>query len=180
VGSDPVFPRPSRVGFRLGDFSVEPEADRLHFGGESFHLEPKVMEVLLVLVKHAGHVVNKEALLDAVWGSQFVAESTLSRAIAELRRALGDDARVPRYIETVPRRGYRLLPQVERPATAQPVTPPPIEPPATTDDARRVRELTLQVEELETVIAALRRSRFRRVREAWFAFMRVLGVNRQS
>lgn len=175
-----MFPRPSRVGFRLGDFSVEPEADRLHLGGETFHLEPKVMEVLLVLVKHAGHVVNKEALLDAVWGSRFVAESTLSRAIAELRRALRDDAREPRYIETVPRRGYRLLPEVERSLAAKPALPLPTEPAASAGDARRVRELTLKVEELETVIAALRRSRFRRVRDAWFAFMRVMGLNRQS
>jgi DNA-binding winged helix-turn-helix (wHTH) protein len=166
------------MGFRIGDFWVEPEADRLVRGTNALHLEPKVTEVLLVLVKHAGHVVSKEILLDKVWGSQFVAESTLSRAIAELRRALGDDAREPRYIETVPRRGYRLLPQVERSPAERPVTPPPIEAPASSDDARRIRELTLQVADLEAQIAALKSPKFKAVREAWSAFKHTLGMTR--
>ncbi len=116
--------RPSRDGFRVLDAWVEPELDRLTRDGASQHLEPKLTEVLLLLTKHQGHVVSKEKLLETVWPDQFVSESTLSRAIAELRRVLGDDAQKPRFIETIPRRGYRWIAPIERagpPAPAAPV-----------------------------------------------------------
>jgi Tol biopolymer transport system component len=71
------------------------------------------MDVLVELARQAGRVVSKQELLDAVWSQEFVAESVLTRAIGELRKALGDDAREPRYIETIPRRGYRLIATVE-------------------------------------------------------------------
>ncbi len=106
----------SRAAFRLLDVWIEPELDRLNRNGVTIHLELKLTEVLLFLAQHPQHVVSKDQILEAVWPNQFVAESTLSRAIAELRRALGDDAHSPRFIETIPRRGYRLIAPVERPA----------------------------------------------------------------
>ena len=115
--------RPSRDGFRVLDAWVEPELDRLTRDGASLHLEPKLTEVLLLLSKHQGRVVSKEKILETVWPNQFVAESTLSRAIAELRRVLGDDAQKPRFIETIPRRGYRLIAPVERADAFAPAVP---------------------------------------------------------
>jgi DNA-binding winged helix-turn-helix (wHTH) protein len=173
-------PRPSRLGFRLGELWVEPELDRVVRGADRLHLEPKVMEVLLVLAKHAGHVVSKEILLDRVWGSRFVAESTLSRAIAELRRALGDDAHEPRYIETVPRRGYRLVGAVERPGTPPPASLPAGPAAERAADPQAPAELNQRIEELEAQIAALEQPKSGGVRDAWAAVKRLLGLARES
>lgn len=71
------------------------------------------MDVLACLAGDSGRVIAKEELLAAVWGGAFVEEGVLSQAIHSLRKALGDDARQPRYIQTIPKRGYRLLPPVE-------------------------------------------------------------------
>jgi TolB-like protein/DNA-binding winged helix-turn-helix (wHTH) protein/Tfp pilus assembly protein PilF len=76
-------------------------------------LEPKVLRVLLVLVRRAGRLVDKQELLEAVWPGTFVEENTLTRAIVVLRRELGDNSREPRLIETVPTRGYRFIASVE-------------------------------------------------------------------
>jgi DNA-binding winged helix-turn-helix (wHTH) protein len=67
------------------------------------------MDVLVELAAHAGRVVAKEHLIHTLWSREFLAESVLTRAVAELRRLLEDDARAPRYIETIPKRGYRLI-----------------------------------------------------------------------
>ncbi|MEM8962090.1 MAG: winged helix-turn-helix domain-containing protein [Acidobacteriota bacterium] len=100
--------------FRLGAWTVEPELSRLeHEGGEGHRLEPKVMAVLVELSSHAGEVLSKQALLDTVWADTFVADGVLLRSISELRRVLGDDAKAPRFIETIPKRGYRLIAPVE-------------------------------------------------------------------
>ena len=99
--------------FRLGDWRVEPAANLLTGGDDEVRLELKVMEVLSCLAAHAGEVVSKRDLIDEVWQTEFIAENTLTSAIAEIRRALGDDARDPTYIQTIPKRGYRLLAEVE-------------------------------------------------------------------
>ncbi len=88
---------------------MQPPLNRLSRNGEQLQLEPKMMDVLVALAEHSGRVVSRQELLDAVWPETFVTESVLTRAIAGLRRALGDSAREPRYIETISRRGYRLL-----------------------------------------------------------------------
>jgi TolB-like protein/Flp pilus assembly protein TadD len=93
------------------------------------------MDVLACLVGEPGRVVTKEELLTAVWGGAYVEEGALSQAIHSLRKALGDDARQPRYIQTIPKRGYRLLAPVEpegdaaEPAGEAPLDPPPPSPP---------------------------------------------------
>jgi DNA-binding winged helix-turn-helix (wHTH) protein len=73
------------------------------------HLEPQVMDLLVFLSNTGGRVVSKEELIDAVWDGRFIADTTLTRAVADLRRALGDDQRSPQYIETIPKRGYRFV-----------------------------------------------------------------------
>lgn len=106
-------PDRAQAPFRLGDWQVDPVPGTLSRGEETGRLEPKVMAVLVELARDPGAVCSKESLIDAVWADTFVGEAALSRCISELRRVLGDDARNPSYIETLPRRGYRLVARVE-------------------------------------------------------------------
>ena len=102
--------KPSEAPFELGEWLVQPQLNRLsRAGGADVQLEPKMMDVLVCLARNPGDVVSREALIDAVWPEVFISESVLTRAIAGLRRALGDDARRPRFIETIAKRGYRLI-----------------------------------------------------------------------
>ena len=110
---------------RIGEWSVEPTLDALRRGGETVRLEPKAMELLVVLASRPGQVVSREELLSAAWPGVVVGDEALSQVVTKLRKALGDDARVPTYIETIPKRGYRLIAQVQAleggPATEAPV-----------------------------------------------------------
>jgi DNA-binding winged helix-turn-helix (wHTH) protein len=112
---EPVPPDPktpvdlSTPGFWLHDWCVYPKLDRISRDGATVHIEPKVMDLLVYLARHSGQVVSKNDIIDAVWEGHIVANSALSRCMALLRGALGDDARKPRYIETIPKRGYRLI-----------------------------------------------------------------------
>jgi len=100
-------------GFRLLGWTVEPDACQLHRDGETVRLEPKVMGVLSYLARRQGQVVSRDELLEAVWPDVVVTDSAVNRCISELRRVFGDDPRDARVIETIPKRGYRLLPPVE-------------------------------------------------------------------
>src|SRR5499433_2797060 len=86
--------------------------------GRTLRIEPKVMGVLLCLAEHPGETLSKEQLFQAVWPNIIVTEDVLKRCIAELRRAFDDDARNPHIIETISKRGYRLLAPVSAIATA--------------------------------------------------------------
>jgi TolB-like protein len=97
-----------RGGFRLGEFEVEPLAGRITGPNGAQHVQPKVMDVLLFLAAHEGQVVERDTLLEQIW-RRVTSEEVLTRCISELRRALGDDRGTPTYIQTVPKRGYRLV-----------------------------------------------------------------------
>ncbi|MEM6795164.1 MAG: winged helix-turn-helix domain-containing protein [Acidobacteriota bacterium] len=105
---------------RIGDWLVDPDGLTLRSledgrpGDEVRRLEPKVMELLLCLGEHSPAIVPRDAIFEQVWEGKAVVDGALSRAVSVLRQALGDDPRSPRYIETVPRRGYRLVARVER------------------------------------------------------------------
>ena len=108
-------------GFRLEAFEVEPLRGAVTGpNGEAHHLEPKVMDVLVCLAKHAPELVTRDQLLDAVWSGQVAADELLTRAVSELRRALQDGSSDPKYIETVPKRGYRLIGEVRLPDSIKP------------------------------------------------------------
>ena len=92
---------------QVGPWLVEPSLNIVSRNGAAVHLEPKVMEVLVCLATHAGEVLPKEELLKAVWPDTFVTEDALKRCISELRRVFEDDAREPRVIQTISKRGYR-------------------------------------------------------------------------
>ena len=99
-------------GFTLNGWEVRPLAGVLVRGGHETHLEPKVMDVLLCLARHAGEVVTREALLEQVWGKTIVTDDAVTRCISELRTVLGDTDRERTYIRTIPRRGYSLIAEV--------------------------------------------------------------------
>jgi len=108
------------VIYRFDTFELDEESFCLLNLGERVPLEPKSLGVLLLLLKSAGKLVKKDTILETVWKDTFVEETTLTRAIALIRRQLGDDSRNPRFIETVPTLGYRFIAQVETgPVTAQ-------------------------------------------------------------
>ena len=95
--------------YRFLDFELSEAEFCLSRGGQRIALEPKALRVLMLLVKRAGHLVDKQELLERAWPDSFVEENTLTRTIAILRRELGDSSRDSKIIETVPTRGYRLI-----------------------------------------------------------------------
>lgn len=99
--------------FLLAEWRVRPQLNRLVRERAEVHLEPRVMDLLVFLAGNAGRVVSKEEIIDAVWEGQFITDSALTRAVADLRKGLGDDVRQPRFITTIPKRGYRLVAPVE-------------------------------------------------------------------
>lgn len=96
-------------GFYLGDFLVEPVKGRVTGGIRSAHLPPKAMEVLLRLANSPGDLVTRKQLLDNVWGVGHGSQETLSHAISEIRHAFDDHHNNPKVVQTLPKRGYRLL-----------------------------------------------------------------------
>jgi len=115
-GAATVQPDPRPGNFRLAGRLVQAPTNRVSFDGTTVTLEPKIMQVLLRLAASPLEVVTKDELLASVWNGTFVTEDVLTRAIGELRKLFGDDAARPRVIETIRKRGYRLL---ERPAAAE-------------------------------------------------------------
>lgn len=95
--------------FTLGDWRVEPRAGRLTGPDGTREVEPKVMDLLCLLAEAEGEVVSRETIAGRIWPGVTVNEDALGRCVWKLRRALGDAARSPRYVATVPKRGYRLL-----------------------------------------------------------------------
>ncbi|MGH9793347.1 MAG: winged helix-turn-helix domain-containing protein [Candidatus Acidiferrales bacterium] len=95
--------------FVSGEWRVEPSRNLLLRGAEQVRVEPRVMDVLVQLAVRPGEVVSKEELVSAVWEGRYVSDDVLTVTVYALRKALRDDARQPRYIETVSRRGYRWI-----------------------------------------------------------------------
>ncbi len=95
--------------YRFGDVEVDASGREVRRAGTRVSLEPKALDVLLLLLAEAGRVVDKRRLLRDVWADVHVTDSSLARAVTQVRRALGDDIRAPRYVETVPTRGYRFV-----------------------------------------------------------------------
>lgn len=93
---------------------VSPGTNEITLNGDVTRIEPKSMEVLIYLFAHAGQVVSRAQIQDEVWGDVIVGDDSLTNAIIKLRKAFGDDARNPQVIETIPKRGYRLIAKVGR------------------------------------------------------------------
>jgi DNA-binding winged helix-turn-helix (wHTH) protein len=95
--------------FRINEWLIQPQINSVEKNGETWHLEPKVMQVLVQLASHPNQVLSKEKLLDAVWHDTFVGDDVLVRCISEIRYVFGDDPRSSRVIQTIPKGGYRLI-----------------------------------------------------------------------
>jgi serine/threonine-protein kinase len=125
-----------RLGYRFGDVTVDPHAHRVMRAGQPVALEPKAFALLQVLLDHPGELLSRDELLDSVWKHRHVAPATLNRIVALLRRALGDDADTPHFIETVHGLGYRFVGAVQLEGRDAPLDPEPAEVRAPTVSAR--------------------------------------------
>lgn len=115
--------------YELGPFRIDPHDRLLLREGKPVPLTAKAFDTLLVLVRNGGHLVERAVLMKAVWGDCFVEDGNLAVTVSMLRKALGDEGEERRYIQTVAKRGYRLIEAVrELPETAEPIfRPPPAE-----------------------------------------------------
>ena len=109
--------------FQFDDVEVRPSAFEVLKGGKLIQLEPKAIRVLIYLIEHRDHAVSKDELLNAVWEGAAVTDNALTRIIAQLRKELGDDARSPRYIQTIPTVGYRFVAGLAPAATVEAARP---------------------------------------------------------
>jgi DNA-binding winged helix-turn-helix (wHTH) protein len=95
--------------FRVDDWLVRPQANSVEKDGQTWHLEPKIMQVLVELASHQNEVLSKDRLLETVWHNTFVGEDALVRCISEIRNVFRDDPKSSRVIQTIPKSGYRLI-----------------------------------------------------------------------
>jgi Tol biopolymer transport system component/DNA-binding winged helix-turn-helix (wHTH) protein len=143
--------------YKFGDFILVADGPMLLREGKRVPLTPRVANVLLVLVENAGRVVNKETLMSSVWTDSFVEEGNLNRTVSRLRKALGESRDENRFIETVPRVGYRFIADVE---LAEPsremrtqISQTPRE--ATTPDTKKKKRTTAAVAILTLAVLTL-------------------------
>jgi DNA-binding winged helix-turn-helix (wHTH) protein/Tol biopolymer transport system component len=121
----------SRI-YRFDGVEIDAQNLRVTVGSEIRPLEPKSFRLLLFLVENPGRVLSKEEIMGVVWPDAFVSDNSLARAITQIRKALDDDPKAPRYIETVPSVGYRFLADCkgeERESSETPPAPEPATPP---------------------------------------------------
>ncbi|MDJ0926888.1 MAG: winged helix-turn-helix domain-containing protein [Gammaproteobacteria bacterium] len=103
----------AQADFIVGDWLVRPELNRIERAGEQTHIKPKSMAVLIELARAERAVLSRNELMEAVWPGMAVTDDVLTQCVVELRKAFGDEAKSPRYIETIPRRGLRLVADVQ-------------------------------------------------------------------
>jgi DNA-binding winged helix-turn-helix (wHTH) protein len=106
--------------FRFGAFEVDPEAGELRKNGVLVRLPPQPFRLLLLLATHSGHVVSREDIKKQLWGEETFVDfdQGVNFSIRQIREALGDTAEGSRYVQTVPRRGYKFLTSIEPLASA--------------------------------------------------------------
>jgi len=114
-----------QVAYEFGAFTLFPAEKRLLCDGKAVALAPKVFDTLVLLVENQGRLIPKEELLQALWPDSFVEEVALAHNVSQLRKALRDTTEQPRFIETVPKRGYRFIAAVRQggPLAAQVAAP---------------------------------------------------------
>ena len=102
-----------KLGFSLGDWEVQPLLGQIIGSSGAVHVEPKIMDVLVALASRPGEVIERDDLMNEVWGGRAQSDEPLNRCIASLRRILNDSRAAPEYVETIPKRGYRLVAPVK-------------------------------------------------------------------
>lgn len=122
--------------YEFGEFRLDPVERVITRSGKSVALTPKAFHLLAILVENHGHIVEKEKLMSEIWADSFVEEGNLAVNARMLRKVLGDDASSPKFIETVPRRGYRFIADVKE-IEAEAVTDRANPPVKSNDTSRR-------------------------------------------
>ncbi|MDP9087736.1 MAG: winged helix-turn-helix domain-containing protein [Pseudomonadota bacterium] len=112
-----------QVAYEFGQFTLVPTEKRLLCDGKVVPLTPKVFDTLVLLVKNQGRLIEKEELLRTLWPRTVVEEVALAHSVSQLRKALGDPAEDPQFIETVPKRGYRFIAAVRERGEPQAASP---------------------------------------------------------
>lgn len=130
----------SATDFRLGDFRLDVPGRRLWQGDRPIELSGRYFDALVLLLREHGQLVSKDRFFEEVWSGVVVSDSALTQCIKEIRRQLGDDAGSPRYVETVPRYGYRFVARVEVPMPAVSEVEPSVAPPPAITGARSERK----------------------------------------
>ena len=105
--------------FLLHEWRVQPDRNRVIGPDGPVRLTPRSMAVLILLTERAGQVISRDQFSELIWHPSVVTDDALNRCISELRRAFGDNTSAPRFIETIPKRGYRLIAPVQADASAQ-------------------------------------------------------------
>ena len=105
----------AETGFIIDDWQVSPAQGMLNRDGEIVHLEPKVMEVLVYFASRPGDVISREELEHDVWRGAVVGYDAVTKTVIKLRKALQDNARQPRCIATIPKKGYQLIAPIHFP-----------------------------------------------------------------
>jgi len=114
---------------KIGEWTADARDDSISRGAERVKLEPRTMRLLLRLAQSPGVVVSLDELLESVWSGVVVGTASVYQSMSQLRKVLGDNEDPPRYIETVARKGYRLVaPVSEPPPPADPASPAAIPP----------------------------------------------------
>ena len=129
-GTEPM-PAMANDPVQIGDWLVDPRDDSLARGSERVKIEPRTMRLLMRLAQSPGTVISQDELLESVWSGVVVGTASIYQSMSQLRKVLGDVDDPPRYIETVARKGYRLVARVApltvlKPAAAEAGAPPPV------------------------------------------------------
>jgi DNA-binding winged helix-turn-helix (wHTH) protein len=119
-------PGRSRVTFLFGPFSLDSDARQLLHDGAEVALSPKAFQLLLLLVENRARAMSRHELQQQLWPSTFVLETNLAGLVAEVRRALNDDAENPTYVRTMHRFGYRFIREVQAPDGASDSSAPAV------------------------------------------------------
>ena len=115
----------TRPQLQIGEWQADAATNELSRAGQTVRIEPKAMEVLMLLADRAGRVVSREELFSAVWPGVVVGDEALTQCIIKLRKAFGDNPRSPSYIDTISKRGYRLIATVAQAENAPATLPSP-------------------------------------------------------
>ena len=106
--------------YQVGDWAVYPELNQMTQGDKIITLEPRILTLLNCFSQHPDQVLNRDMLIEKAWDGIIVSESTINHTVGALRRVLGDKARNPRYIQTVAKKGYRLVAVVSKLESSRP------------------------------------------------------------
>ncbi|HHL32189.1 MAG TPA: transcriptional regulator, partial [Oceanospirillales bacterium] len=100
--------------FYLGNWLVTPQKNQLQNSGMVKTIQPKLMEVLTFLCQHQNKIISSDDLIVQCWPRQYISDNPIHKCIAQLRKALGDSSKNPKYISTIPKKGYAIIAKVSK------------------------------------------------------------------